>query len=230
MPQPIDARLVEARMRDLALASVSQTISLFKGGVFALAAVLLLEIALSPADRLVLLVLWTSSFCLTLVTYNAYINASVIIFRENVPDVVVIIVQMMLELMLFAVLTPRMGEQVWRYWILVRAAHALATAVRLSLPLNRGVSFDASLKPLLSLLGNTRRLNARLMIVLFLVAAALSVPILRLPRDSVWPWALTLGFGLFVLTIETFALFQMHRQRLAMERLLEQTLAGSHAG
>jgi hypothetical protein len=44
----IDAQLVETRMRDLAQTTVNQTVSLFKGGTFALAAVLLIEILGQP--------------------------------------------------------------------------------------------------------------------------------------------------------------------------------------
>jgi hypothetical protein len=110
MPKPIDATLVAARMRDLAQTAVNQTVSLFKGGIFALATVLLLEIVIQPEGRLLRLVLWVASFGVALTSYNAWLNSSVIDFRESVGGICLIIIQMMSELVLFATLTPRVTE------------------------------------------------------------------------------------------------------------------------
>jgi hypothetical protein len=115
MPKAIDAAMVEARIRDLAATSVSQTVSLFKGGTFALAAVVLIEIAFSPDDRVIRLVLWTSTLFMTMTSYNAWINSTVTLFREGVSNIAAMILQGTLELMLFAVLTPRPVAQAWRW-------------------------------------------------------------------------------------------------------------------
>jgi hypothetical protein len=98
-------------MRDLGQTTVSQTISLFKGGIFALAAVVLLEIVTQHDGRPMLLMLWTASFCLALTSYNSWLNATVIDFRESVVGVVLLIAQMMAELMLFATLTSRLPSR-----------------------------------------------------------------------------------------------------------------------
>src|SRR4029077_3174371 len=82
MSKLVDARVMETRMRDLGLNTISQTVSLFKGGIFALAAVLLLDITTQPDGRLLRFVLWASSFTLALMSYNAWVNASVIVFRD----------------------------------------------------------------------------------------------------------------------------------------------------
>jgi hypothetical protein len=225
MSELIDAQLVDARMRDLGQSIVNQTVSLFKGGIFALAAVLLLEIALQPQDRLVHLVLWGASFLLAMVSYNAHINTSVIVFRESVAAVVVIIVQMMIELMLFVVLTPRPQGSPWRFWIVVYGAFQFVTAARLLIfPMNRGLKADGSLQPLLDQVEAGRRSNGRRMFLFALLTSAIAAPILSLPEQSTWPALLATGYGIVASLYSVFGLTQMHRQRAMMEQMIERSL------
>lgn len=225
MSELINAQLVDARMRDLGQSIINQTVSLFKGGIFALAAALLLEIALQPQDRPVHLVLWAASFLLAMVSYNAHINTSVITFRESVSSVVVIIVQMMIELMLFAVLTPRPQGAPWRFWILVCAAFQLVTATRLLIfHMNRGLKVDDSLQPLLNQVESGRRITGRRMILFALLALAVAVPILWLPQESSWPAMLAAGYGIFAALYSVYGLVRMHQQRVMMERMIEASL------
>jgi len=225
MSELINAQLVDARMRDLGQSIVNQTVSLFKGGIFALAAALLLEIALQPQDRLVHLVLWAASFLLAMVSYNAHINTSVIVFRESVAAVVVIVVQMMVELMLFAVLTPRPQGAPWRFWIVVYAAFQFVTAARLLVfPMNRGLKADGSLQPLLDQVEAGRRDSGRRMILFALFASAVAVPVLWLPEESPWPAIIATGYGIFAGLYSVYGLTHMHRQRLMMERMIETLL------
>ena len=126
----ITVPMVELRARDLAAISVNQTVSLLKGGIFALAAVVLIEIAFAPEDRVVRVVLWTATLSMAMTSYNAWLRSPVTLFREGLRNVVAIVAQGMIELMMFAVLTPRSMPQAWRYWLLVHAAFALVTGLR----------------------------------------------------------------------------------------------------
>src|SRR5215469_4613857 len=160
MAKPIDVDTIEARMRDLAAASVNQTVSLFKGGIFALAAVVLIEIAFTPDDRLVRLVLWTSSLVAAMTSYNAWIISTVTLFREGVANVIAMIVQGMIELMAFAALAPRPVAQAWRYWIVVTVAFIAVTTLRLAIPMNRGARVVPGLEPLFRLASDNRKAAA----------------------------------------------------------------------
>jgi hypothetical protein len=225
MPQPIDAHLVQARMRDLGQTTVSQTISLFKGGIFALAAVVLLEIVTQPDGRLMLLMLWSASFCLALTSYNAWLNATVIDFRESVGGIVLIIAQMMAELMLFATLTPRFAEQAWRGWALVYGIFMVVTAARvLFFPMNRSVVVDAGLRPMLDALKAGGRAAAWRLMAFGALAWIFAAPILLLPKDSPWPQWLTMAFSVFVAATSLLGLMAMHSERIQMERLLRDAL------
>ena len=230
MPKPIDAHMVEARLRDLGQTTVSQTISLFKGGIFALAAVVLLEIVTQPDGRLMLLLLWAASFGLALTSYNAWLNATVIDFRESVAGVVFIIVQMMAELLLFATLTPRFTEQAWRGWILVYGLFMLVTGGRVLIsPMNQTVAVDAGLKPMLDGLKIAGRRAARGLVTAGVIAWIFAVPILLLPKNSPWPMWLTMGLSVLVLAQSLFGIVMMHSERLEMERMLAEALAAEDA-
>src|SRR5215469_17999746 len=173
MAKPIDVDTIEARMRDLAAASVNQTVSLFKGGIFALAAVVLIEIAFTPDDRLVRLILWTSSLFAAMTSYNAWINSTVTLFREGVANVVAMIVQGMIELMAFAALAPRPVAQAWRYWIVVTVAFFIVTTLRLAIPMNRGARIAPALDPLFALVAANRRSTARTLLITIVFGAGL---------------------------------------------------------
>jgi hypothetical protein len=225
MPKPIDATLIDARMRDLAQTAVNQIVSLFKGGTFALAAVLLLEIITQPEGRLLRLVLWAASFACALTSYNAWLNSSVIDFRESVGGIVFIIIQMMSELILFATLTPRFTEQAWRGWVLVYGTFMAITAVRMLLGgMNRNVVIDAGIRPMIDKLDKESYRAAWYMLVVTAIALALSVPIIALPKDSPWPQWLSIGFALSVGTLSVFALAGMQRERVMMEKMLQDAL------
>lgn len=232
MQKPIDIEIVEARMRDLGEQTISQTVSLFKGGTFALAAVLLLEIVSQPEGRLLRLALWLSSFLLALVSYNAHINSSVTAFRESVAAVVVIIVQMMAELLLFVVLTPRFADQAWRGWLVIYALFALLTAVRLRFfPPGGGVAVVPRLKPMLEAVDRDRRQAASHLFVRGFLMLATGAAVLMLPSSSRWPAWLSMGAAI-LLTINSVVveLRAMHRRRVMMERMLDDALAAKDAG
>jgi hypothetical protein len=226
MRLPIDARLVESRMRDLAQTTVNQTVSLFKGGTFALAAVLLIEILGQPEGRLLRLALWISSFLLALTSYNAYLNTSIVDFRESVANVVIIIMQMMIELMLFAVLAPRYAESLWRFWIFVYAAFLILTAVRmLYFGMNLGLQVDAGLKPMLEAIDMGRRRNAWRMLLISIFALAFGIAGAVLPLQSQWLAGLTIAWAIFTMLQSITGLVGMHRQRMMMEQMLDEALA-----
>ena len=226
MRLPIDARLVESRMRDLAQTTVNQTVSLFKGGTFALAAVLLIEILGQPEGRLLRLALWISSFLLALTSYNAYLNTSIVDFRESVANVVIIIMQMMIELMLFAVLAPRYAESLWRFWIFVYAAFLILTAVRmLYFGMNLGLQVDAGLKPMLEAIDMGRRRNAWRMLLISIFALAFGIAGAVLPLQSQWLTGLTIAWAIFTMLQSITGLVGMHRQRMMMEQMLDEALA-----
>lgn len=222
----IDARLVEARMRDLAQTTVNQTVSLFKGGTFALAAVLLIEILGQPEGRVLRVALWASSFLIALTSYNAYLNTSIVDFRESVANVVIIIVQLMIELMLFAVLAPRYAEFLWRFWIFIYGAFMILTAVRmLYFGMNRGLRVDAKLKPMLEAIDMGRRRNAWRMIAISTFALAFGVVGMMLPLQSQWLAGFTIALAVLTSLQSVTGLFGMHRQRVMMERMLDEALA-----
>jgi len=226
MRLPIDARLVESRMRDLAQTTVNQTVSLFKGGTFALAAVLLIEILGQPEGRLLRLALWISSFLLALTSYNAYLNTSIVDFRESVANVVIIIMQMMIELMLFAVLAPRYAESLWRFWIFVYAAFLILTAVRmLYFGMNLGLQVDAGLKPMLEAIDMGRRRNAWRMLLISIFALAFGIAGAVLPLQPQWLIGLTIAWAIFTMLQSITGLVGMHRQRMMMEQMLDEALA-----
>jgi hypothetical protein len=225
MPKIIDATLVEARMRDLAQTAVNQTVSLFKGGIFALAAVLLLEIITQPEGRLLRLVLWLASFCCTLVSYNAWLNSSVIDFRESVGGIVFIIIQMMAELVLFATLTPRVTEQAWRGWVLVYGFFMAITAIRMLLfGMNKDVTIDAAIRPMIEKLDKDSYRVAWRMLFIMAIALALSLPIMLLPMQSLWPQGLSITFAILMTAASVLALFGMQRDRDMMEKTLQDVL------
>ena len=226
MPNPITAEIVEARMRDLAQTTVNQTVSLFKGATFALAAVLLLEILAQPEGRVLRLVLWVSSFALALTSYNAYLNTSVIDFRESVASITMIIVHMMTELVLFAALAPRYNEQVWRFWVAIYALFMFLTATRmLFFGMNRGLDTGPNLKPMLDAVETQRRRNSWRMVIFAAVSAPVAAAIILLPLESGWPIGLAIGFAAFGTLYSLLGLAGMHQQRLMMERLLDEALA-----
>lgn len=230
VPKPVDAQLIEARMRDLAQNAVMQTVSLFKGGIFALAAVLLLEIVTQQDGRILRVMLWTASFALALTSYNAWLNASVIDFRETVADVVFIVVQMMSELMLFVTLTPKFSDQAWRGWVLLYGVFTAITAARMLLfRSNVAVAVNPSLQPMLERLGLGHRRAARRLLAVSIVALAIAVPIILLPKGSPWPSWLSMGFAPFAAAISLLDLVGIHRQRLMMEGMLEDALIAEKA-
>lgn len=230
VPKPIDAQLIEARMRDLAQNAVMQTVSLFKGAIFALAAVLLLEIVTQQDGRILRLVLWTASFGLALTSYNAWLNASVIDFRESVADVVLIVVQMMSELMLFVTLTPRFSDQAWRGWVLLYGIFTATTAARmLFFRSNLAVAVNPSLQPMLERLGAGHRRAARRLLAVSILALVLAAPIILLSKASPWPAWVSMGFAPFAAVISLLDLIGIHRQRLMMERMLEDALIAEKA-
>jgi hypothetical protein len=221
MPKLIDAALVDARMRDLAQTAVNQTVSLFKGGTFALAAVLLLEIVTQPEGRLLRLVLWLASFLCALTSYNAWLNSSVIDFRESVGGIVILIVQMMTELFLFATLTPRFTEQAWRGWVFVYGMFMAITAARMLLfGMNRGVAIDPAIRPMIDAMDKESYRAGWRMLVIVALAWALTVPIAILPQASPWPQGLSIGFALLVSATAVLALAGMQRERSMMEKTL----------
>jgi hypothetical protein len=225
MPKQIDATMVEARMRDLAQTAVNQTVSLFKGGIFALAAVLLLEIVSQPEGRLLRLVLWLASFACALTSYNAWLNASVIDFRESVIGILFIIIQMMAELILFATLTPRVTEQAWRGWVLVYGMFMAITAIRMLLiGMNRNVTIDAAIRPMIEKLDKDSYRTAWRMLIITAIALALTLPIAVLPMQSLWPQGLSIGFAILVTATSTLALSGMQRDRDMMEKTLQDVL------
>ena len=226
MQLPVDARLVEARMRDLAQTTVNQTVSLFKGATFALAAVLLIEILGQPEGRLLRSSLWVCSFLLALTSYNAYINTSVIDFRESVTGVVVIIAQLMVELMLFAAQAPRYSEYAWRYWVFIYAAFMIITVVRLLLfGMNRGLAVGPDLKPMLDAVNEQRRRNSWRLLTVAVFALAFGIAIIALPLQSQWPADLTIAWAVIASIQSLNGLVGMHRQREMMERMLDEALA-----
>jgi hypothetical protein len=217
-------------MRDLGQTTVSQTISLFKGGIFALAAVVLLEIVTQPDGRPMLLMLWTASFCLALTSYNSWLNATVIDFRESVVGVVLMIAQMMAELMLFATLTPRFAEQAWRGWALVYGVFMVVTAGRmLFFPMNRNVAIDAGLRPMLDTLKAGSRVAGWRLMAFGTLAGIFAAPIILLPKDSPWPQWLTMAFSVFVAATSLLGLWAMHNERIQMEQLLRDALDAEEA-
>jgi hypothetical protein len=216
---------IEARMRDLAQTAVNQTVSLFKGGIFALAAVLLLEILSQPEGRLLRLALWLASFACALVSYNAWLNSSVIDFRESVGGIIFIIIQMMTELIQFATLTPRVTEQAWRGWVLVYGIFMAITAVRMLLiGMNHKLPVDAAIRPMLETLDKESYRTAWRMLVITAVALVLTVPIALLSTQSLWPQALSIGFAILMTVASVFALFGMQRERDMMEKTLQDVL------
>lgn len=222
MPKAIDAAMVEARIRDLAATSVSQTVSLFKGGTFALAAVVLIEIAFSPDDRVIRLVLWTSTLFMTMTSYNAWINSTVTLFREGVGNIAAIILQGMLELMLFAALTPRPVAQAWRWWIVIAAIFFLITGMRLAIRMNAGVAVAPQLEPLFTLVQKNRHVTSRAVLAAGALAAAVAVPVILLPLASPWAAWLSAAVALFNIVHALVAMREQERERATMERMLEQ--------
>jgi hypothetical protein len=230
MRKPIDIDVVEARLRDLGQTSVSETVSLFKGGTFALAAVLLLEIVSAQQGWTLRLTLWGVSFLITMTSYNAHLNTSIVDFRETVAGVVIIIVQMMTELMLFVVLTPRFELQMWHLWSFVYAGFMFVTALRLRLfrP-NDGLTIDPALEPLFAAVQEGRRLGTRRTFINAVFAFGVGMAILLLPKDSPWPVWLMLALGLIAAGQAIFGLFFMHRQRALMERMIDEALTATAA-
>jgi len=230
MAEKITVSVVEARVRDLTAASVNQTVSLFKGGIFALAAVVLVEIAFSPDDRTVRLVLWTASLFAAMTSYNAWLSGAVTMFREGVPVVIAIIAQGMIELMLFATLTPRSTPQAWRYWIVVMAALMFVTGLRLAVPFNKGAESEPELAPLFDHVAENRRRASRRVLGAALAATLIAFPIVALPLNSAWPQWLSLAFGVFNIGFAGFAMIRQQEERVAIERLLAAAKAPRPAG
>lgn len=215
-------------MRDLAQNAVMQTVSLFKGGTFALAAVLLLEIITQQDGRILRLLLWAASFGLALTSYNAWLNASVLDFRESVTGVVLIVVQMMCELMLFVALTPRFSDQAWRGWVLLYGIFLVVTASRMVfVRSNVNVQIDRGAQPMLDTIGATHRQAAWRLLAASVLAFVFAVPILSLPKESPLPLWLSMGFAPFAIFLSLWGLVAMHQQRLLMERMLEDALKQS---
>jgi len=220
MPKLIDAAMVEARSRDLAATTVSQTVSLFKGGTFALAAVVLIEIAFSPDDRTLRLVLWTATLFMTMTSYNAWIHSTVTLFREGAGNILAMILQGMLELMLFAVLTPRAVAQSWRAWPLIAAAFFLVTGVRLAIRMNAGLAVAPSIAPLFALAQKNRIATARAVLAASLLNVAVAVPVLALALASPWPRWFGFALALFNGAHACIAMVLQERERAAMESML----------
>jgi hypothetical protein len=226
MPKAIDAAMVEARSRDLAATTVSQTVSLFKGGTFALAAVVLIEIAFSPDDRTLRLVLWTSTLFMTMTSYNAWIHSTVTLFREGAGNILAMILQGMLELMLFAVLTPRAIAQSWRAWALIAAVFFLVTGVRLAIRMNAGLAVAPSIAPLFALAQKNRVVTSRAVLAASLVNVVVAAPVLAVPLGSPWPKWLSFALALFNMAHACIAMVQQEKERAAMEAMLEDAAAG----
>ncbi len=225
MPKAIDAALVEARVRDLAATSVSQTVSLFKGGTFALAAVVLIEIAFSADDRVIRLVLWTSTLFMVMTSYNAWINSTVTLFREGIGNIVAMILQGMLELMLFAVLTPRPMADPWRFWPLVVAVFFFVTGARLATAMNAGVVVAPEISPLFALVQKNRYVTSRAVFAAAFLAAAIAVPVILFPMSSSWPVRLTLALAAFNIVHASIAMARQEKERAQMDSLLEKANA-----
>lgn len=221
MARAIDAAMIEARLRDLAAVSVNQTVSLFKGGTFALAAVMLIEIAFTPDDRITRLILWASTVFMVMTSYNAWLNSTVTLFREGVGNVVAMVAQGMVELMLFAVLTPRPVAGAWRYWIVVAAVFFIITGARLATPMNKGASVDPDVQPLFDLVQRSRTVTSRAVLTTAVLAALLAIPTIALPETSPWPRRLCLALAAFNIVHATIAMFQQQRERDAMDEMLD---------
>jgi len=216
----ITVPMVEARARDLAAVSVNQTVSLLKGGIFALAAVVLVEIAFAPEDRIVRAVLWTATLFMAMTSYNAWLSSAVTLFREGVRNVIAIIAQGMIELMMFAVLTPRSTPQAWRYWALIHTVFVLVTALRLAVPMNAGAAPEPALVPLFDHVAKNRTDASRGLFANALVSALVAVSAIALPLASPWPRWLCLGYGVFNIGYASFAMFEQEQERAKLEELL----------
>lgn len=220
MPKAIDVAMVEARLRDLAATSVNQTVSLFKGGVFALAAVMLVEIAFANDDRVIRLVLWAATVCMVMTSYNAWINSTVTLFREGLGNIVAMIVQGMIELMLFAILTPRPVMQAWRYWAAASAVFFFVTGARLATRMNRGAAVEPAAQPLFDLVHKNRIAASRIVFTLSAVCVLVAVPVILLPGASPWPRWLCLGLAALNTVAAILAMVSQEQEREAMDSLL----------
>jgi hypothetical protein len=227
MLEPIGPRLIEARLRDMGQAATGEMVILFKGATFALAAVLLLEIAMDPDGRVVRLLFWSGSFCLAIASYNAHINTAVVHFRENVLGVVWVTVQMMSELMLFVVLTARFAADAWRYWGFVYAVFLVVTGLRLIVSrLHDGFPIEPSLVPLYAGVEGRRKRSAAILLGVFTpVALALSIAVIAVPKTSPWSMPAAIALGVFGLAQAIYGIRLMHMQREEIERLLVEALA-----
>jgi hypothetical protein len=222
MAEPVTPQLVEARLRDFGLTTVNQTVSLFKGGTFALAAVLLLEIVVQPEGRELRLLLWCASFVLAVTSYTAHLNNAVVNFRETVGAVVMVIVQQMAELLLFVILTSRYADQAWRGWAFVYAVFMIATGARMLMFRVSGVPIAPELQPLIATVEKNRRGGAIRTLRIGAVALIAAIPVAILPAASPWPAWITMVFAAFGMFTSALALHRMHRQRLLMEQLLQK--------
>ena len=99
------------------------------------------------------------------------------------------------------------------------------TAIRMLLiGMNRNVTIDAAIRPMIEKLDKDSYRTAWRMLIITAIALALTLPIAVLPMQSLWPQGLSIGFAILVTATSTLALSGMQRDRDMMEKTLQDVL------
>jgi hypothetical protein len=120
MIRVINKSVLRDRVRDFNFTAQQQIASLVQSGVLALAAIVLLEIAYEPDDRIMRIVLWGASLVICLTVF-AYLMLNAILAGPRGTGLpVMAMIAGLFEFLMFAILSPRDGaDDAWRWWFLI---------------------------------------------------------------------------------------------------------------
>jgi hypothetical protein len=112
----LDARTVHGRLRDYGLWAHTQVSSLLFSGIFALAAVVLLDILRTPDHRVIRLTMWVAAMVTEVATLTRQMQRPILMVRSGMDDLPVLVARGFLTLIALALVAPQYGGvDGWRY-------------------------------------------------------------------------------------------------------------------
>jgi hypothetical protein len=221
----LDARTVHGRLRDYGLWAHTQVSSLLFSGIFALAAVVLLDILRTPDHLVIRLAMWTVAMASEIATLTRQMQRPVLMARSGMNDLPILVGRGFLSLIVLALIAPQYGgAEGWRYAFL--AVLGLLVCSRLLVvdfvAIASAQTYAPALQPAAeAIIGSNRRLIG-LYRSGFFVLPILGALLLFAPRD--WTFVEPVVFGYTLLGIGTNARLHIANQRewLEFERAVRE--------
>lgn len=116
MSDILDARTLHERLRDYGLWAHTQVSSLLFSGIFALAAIVLLDIVRTPNHRVLRLTLWLAGMVTEVATLTRQMQRPVLMVQSGMSDLPILVARGFLTLIASALIAPQYGgADGWRY-------------------------------------------------------------------------------------------------------------------